>query len=68
MSKFPALPFSAEICPLLQENAIKQCSVFFNLWKVEKVTALKIFTWDSKGNWNQIIVCENTLKRHSTEI
>ena len=38
MSKFPALPFSAEICPLLQENAIKQYSVFFNLWKVEKVT------------------------------
>lgn len=28
MSKFPGLPFSAEICPSLQENAIKQCSVF----------------------------------------
>ena len=40
----------------------------YRSWKVEKVTALKIFTWDSKGNWNQIIVCENTLKRHSTEI
>lgn len=38
MSKFPGLPFSAEICPLLQENAIKQCNVLFNLWKVEKVT------------------------------
>lgn len=38
MSKFPGLPFSTEICPLLRENAIKQCSVFFNLWKVEKVT------------------------------
>lgn len=38
MSKFPGLPFSAEIRPLLRENAIKQCSVFFNLWKVEKVT------------------------------
>lgn len=29
MSKFPGLPFSAEVCPLLQENAIKQCNVFF---------------------------------------
>lgn len=38
MSKFPGLPFSAEVCPLLQENAIKQCNVFFNLRKVEKVT------------------------------
>lgn len=38
MSKFPGLPFSAEICPLLRENAIKQSSMFFNLWKVEKVT------------------------------
>lgn len=37
-SKFPGLPFLAEICPLLHGNAIKQCSVFFKLWKVEKVT------------------------------
>lgn len=38
MSKFPGLPFSSERCPLLPENPIKQCSLLFNLWKVEKVT------------------------------
>lgn len=45
----------------MNENSYRNC-------KIEKVIASKIFTWDSKGNWNQIIVCENTVKRHNTEI
>lgn len=40
-SKFPGLPFLAEICPLLQENAIKQCSVFFlNCGKLKRLHAV----------------------------
>lgn len=36
----------------MNENSYRNC-------KIEKVTASKIFTWDSKGNWDQIIVCGN---------
>lgn len=43
-SKFPGLPFLAEICPLLHGNAIKQCSVFFNCGKLKRLHAVCEFS------------------------